>query len=182
MDALVERIRGGDAEAFEALFHAYAVKLRGFAYSYVRSKAVAEELVQDVFFRLWQRRSEWAPGSSVAAYLYRGIRNAAIGHQRHAGVEARWEARTASQIADDDRVASNTGEAGLVGADVAVALERALAGLSADRRRVVLLRWKHGLSYAEIAQVIGSSVKAVEIQLYRTLAALRRAMREAGVG
>src|SRR2546423_12743163 len=68
--ALVARIRAGDEAACEVLFRAYHVPLWRFAYGYVHSREVAEELVQDVFCTLWGERSTWDVRVSVRAWLY----------------------------------------------------------------------------------------------------------------
>ena len=56
--ALVARVRGGDARAYEALFRAYSDPLVRFAERYLKDEGVAEDLVEDVFFRIWERRAE----------------------------------------------------------------------------------------------------------------------------
>ena len=58
----VERIRAGDAGAFEALFHTYHAPLCAFAYRYVGVRDLAEEIVQEVFLFVWERRETWEIG------------------------------------------------------------------------------------------------------------------------
>jgi len=66
---LVPRIRRGDESAFELLYLAHHDELWRFAYAYVRSRDVAEELVQDVFLAVWGTRATWEVNTRVRAWL-----------------------------------------------------------------------------------------------------------------
>src|SRR6266498_3572076 len=83
----LERMRTGDEPAFEALFRAYVEPLCSFAYSYVQSESVAEEIVQDLFARLWERRALLETPRNVQAYLYGATRNRALNYLRDRHVE-----------------------------------------------------------------------------------------------
>src|SRR2546429_607737 len=71
-----DRIRAGDVDAFEALYRKYWQPLYAFAFRYVRSKEDAEEVAQEVFFRIWRGRAQWIPAGAVRNYLYLAVRNA----------------------------------------------------------------------------------------------------------
>ena len=86
---LVARIRVGDEGAFESLYLAHHNELWRFAYSYVRSRDVAEELVQDVFLAVWGTRATWEVSTRVRAWLYASVRHLALNHLRHERVVAR---------------------------------------------------------------------------------------------
>ncbi len=86
---LVERVRVGEAAAFERLFLTYYPSLCGFVDTYVHSEAIAEELVSDLFRRLWEQRERWTPTTSVASYLFGAARNCAIDYLKHQRVEQR---------------------------------------------------------------------------------------------
>src|SRR5689334_20398964 len=81
--ALAVRIRAGDEAAFTALFRSYYPGLCTYVYAYVRSGALAEELVMDVFRKVWEGRERWVLRSTVRAYLFSAAHHAAIGHLRH---------------------------------------------------------------------------------------------------
>jgi hypothetical protein len=63
--AWADRIRAGDMDAFEALYRTYWQRLYAFAFRYVHSKEDAEEVAQDVFFRIWRGRADWVPAGAV---------------------------------------------------------------------------------------------------------------------
>jgi RNA polymerase sigma factor (sigma-70 family) len=87
-----ERIKCGDAAAFEALFRAYYDELCTFAWRYVQCLDAVEDLVQDVFINVWCRRENWILRSTVKAYLYGAVRNEALKYLEHQNVVRRGEA------------------------------------------------------------------------------------------
>ena len=172
----IARIRAGDEAAFEALFHAYFAPLCDFAERYVGAPDVAEELVQTLFFDLWTQRAAWAPRGSARAYLFGAVRNRALNHLRHRRVEERWRAASvrAASVREGHLGAAPADAADEIeAAELRTALARAVARLPERARLVVVLRWQHQLRHAEIAEVLGISVKGVENQLARALRALR---------
>src|SRR6266581_5657244 len=91
--AWADRIRAGDMDAFEALYRTYWQRLYAFAFRYVHSKEDAEEVAQDVFFRIWRGRVDWVPAGAVRNYLYLAVRNAARDRLERAAVARRWGGR-----------------------------------------------------------------------------------------
>jgi RNA polymerase sigma-70 factor, ECF subfamily len=168
-----DRIRAGDMEAFEALYRAYWHRLYAFAFRYVHSREDAEEVAQDVFFRIWRGREDWVPAGAVRNYLYLAVRNAARDRLERAAVARRWgggQVATAAEI-----------ESTLEAAELVAAVERALAELPPKRSAVCKLRLIDGLSYAQIADRLGICEKTVETQLARGLKFLRDRIRPAMV-
>jgi RNA polymerase sigma-70 factor, ECF subfamily len=175
--AIVARIRAGDHEAYEMVFRAYYPPLRVFAERYLQSVDAAKDVVQDVLCAVWTGRARLAVTTSLARYLYGSVRNRSLNQLRRLRIEDRAAVRL---MPDDERTSLETiDEHDPDVVDRASRLARAIAKLSARRRDVLLLRWQRGLTYAEIAEVTGMTVKAVEVQLYRTLRALRRRVRDA---
>jgi len=169
--ALVDRIRAGDMDAFEALYRRYWERLYAFAFRYLRSKEDAEEIVQEVFFRIWRGRAHWVPAGAVRNYLYLAVRNSARDRLERAAVARR---RRISQREPAAEVHPD-----LEAADLVAAVERALTELPAKRAEVCKLRLVAGLSYAEIAQRLGICEKTVETQLARGLKFLRDRLHDA---
>lgn len=168
---LLLRLRGGDAEAFETLVARHLEALLDYAFRLVQSKETAEEVVQDIFAWVWEHRVSLDVHGPVHAYLRHAVRNRAFNHQRQARTQARREAEYARDDADVDtevvhpidRLAHN---------DLAAALHDAIDTLPERRRHIVLLRARH-LSYLEIAEALGISVKTVEAQITRAFHTLR---------
>ncbi len=169
---LPERVRSGDPAAFEALFREYHSPLCGFAYRYVRSSDVAEELVQEVFLDLWERCEEGQQLISPKAYLFTAVRNAAASYLRHQGVAERFEPETVELFMRPEPLP----DAELRSRELSAALERAIARLPERCRLVFTLSREQGLTYAEIAKVLAISAKTVENQMGRAYKALRKAL------
>jgi RNA polymerase sigma-70 factor (family 1) len=168
----VEAIRAGDGSAFESVFHAYHAPLCALAYRYLGARDLAEEMVQEVFLGIWERRETWEVRSSVKGYLCTAVRNAALSYLRHERVVQRserdirnWQApspeRPDLQALEEETVA---------------AVQQAVSRLPDRCRLVFTLHREQGLTYAEVAQVLGISPRTVEVQIGRALKSLRKGL------
>jgi RNA polymerase sigma-70 factor (ECF subfamily) len=164
-----ERIRRGDREAFEALFRAYADDLCGFAACHV-GEGAAEDVVQDVFCDLWNRRADWYPQASVKAYLFGAVRNTAHDHLEHRRVKRAWEAEEKKQV----RMSLPESPADVLQHhELKRAMRQAVEALPERRRLVYRMVRQQGMSYAETAEVLDIAPKTVENQMGRALKTLR---------
>ncbi len=163
---------GCDAASIEALFRAHYSRLCDFVNCYVRSPETASDLVQDLFVHLWERCDAGDVPLLTTAYLYTAARNRALKHLRHRRVVARWAERVASAPLPtgpqaDERLRTR---------EMAEAIRRAIDALPDRCRQIFLLSREKYLSYAEIAEVLGISVKTVETQMWRALKSLRKSL------
>lgn len=168
-DSLAAWIATGDEAAFTALYLRHHAALWKFAYGFVRSADVAEELVQDVFLSLWRRRSELQVDTPAGAWLYGAVRNASRNHLRHHRTSTRLLADAGALAARDATMGSAVPlpDALLAGNDLERDLTTALSELSERSRTAMTLRWKHDMSAAEIAGVLGATPGAVRVLLTR---------------
>ena len=165
---LLARLRDGDASAFDAIFRAWYAPLVRLAEGMLRDRAVAEEIAQDVMLELWRRRETLAPDGTPQAYLFQATRNRALNHLRHLRVVERGEVNAAAELtmpASTDRQ--------LAEEEIDAAVRQAVSSLTPRCREVFELSRVHGLKYAEIAETLGVSVKAVEAQMGKALRVLR---------
>jgi RNA polymerase sigma-70 factor, ECF subfamily len=156
--ALVDRVRAGDEAAFETMFRQHAGRLLDFAYGYTGAKDDAEDVVQAVFAKLWLARERWELRGPLGAYLMLAVRNEVRDRAKHDGVVARHATRGRQAQApsgDEEFEANETG----------AAIQVAIHALAPQRRAVCILRWAHGLSYAEIARALNLAPKTVERHL-----------------
>lgn len=168
---LVRRVREGDPKAFEELFQTYCGPLVNFARRFVVDLAVAESVVQDVFVNTWKRRRHLDPEAGIRAYLYTAVRNQALKQLRHTEVE---------QQSDTSFSETSSGEASpeehWTREDLTRTIQSAVEQLPTRCRTIFIMnRWDQ-LTYQEIAQILGLSIKTVETQMGRALQTLRRSL------
>ena len=164
---LLERVRAGEQAAFEIIFRTHYPQLVGLAEAMLRARAAAEDVVQDVMLELWRRRQDLVLETSLRAYLLRATRNRALNQIRHRRVAERARpealAPAAAPSADQDLEERELGRA----------VARAVSELPERCREVFELSRVHGLKYAEIALVLGISIKTVETQMGKAIRVLR---------
>jgi RNA polymerase sigma-70 factor, ECF subfamily len=162
-------------ERFGILFRQSYPELCSFVVQFVRSGAVAEELVQDLFLRLWERRAEWETELPSRSYLYQSARNRALDHLRHERIVQQTASRSAAEMeAERTETVPNTD---LATQELDLAIRRAIEQLPDRTRQVFVLSRGHGLRYGQIADALGISVKTVEAQMGRALRILRDRLR-----
>lgn len=155
------------AAEFDALVLGNYERLCRFAYRITGSRAVAEDIVQDVFASIW-RRQRALEGSEPLPYLYRAVRNRAISHRRQEHQRAGWLAGLALEHQDDAAPPPAADQA-----DLASAIDQAIAALPERRRLIFAMSREQHLSYGQIAIALEISVKTVETQMGRALRFLR---------
>lgn len=170
--ALVARARAGDQAAFGQIFAEYYPRLVAFARAGLPDGRVevAEETVQDVFLEIWARRESWTIERSLAAYLFRAVRNRVSSERRTLRLETGY---AATIVREPEAATPEKADDHLSEAELEAALAAALAVLPERARQVFLLNRREHLSYAEVAVVLGIAVKTVEMHMARALRALR---------
>lgn len=159
-----------DEKFFEAVFRAHYAGLCSFADSFVRSREVANDLVQELFVDLWERCERGDPPPLAPAYLYTAVRNRALKYLRHRRVVSRW----AEQVAREPAPMGPQADDDVHAAEVARAIREAIDQLPDRCREIFLMSREQNLTYAAIAEILGISVKTVETQMWRALKALRK--------
>ena len=153
----------------EQLFRAQYAELREFAYRYVRSESVAEEIVQDVFLAVWTKRNDLVPRTTMRAYLFAAVRNRALHSTRHAAVARRFEESERAFGGE-----STTRSDDVEDPEQVAALTQAIAALPGRTRLAIELRWLRQMSHAEVAEAMDISIKGVEKLLANGMRLLRR--------
>jgi RNA polymerase sigma-70 factor, ECF subfamily len=168
---LLERLGAGDVAALEALLQRFWPQLLRYLEATLGSADAAQDVAQDTFCRLWERRTQWRVEGSVRGLIFRVAHNLAISAHRSRQAEARAVHAIAAQarLTVVNAAASSDRE-------LRAALERAVAALPLRRREVFVLRCVHDLSYREIAEIMGTSVQTVANQLSHALASLRASL------
>jgi RNA polymerase sigma-70 factor (ECF subfamily) len=163
------RIVEGDVQALEALMAAYASSLTRFAATVVTSASLAEEVVQDVFVRLWDRRASLDASGNVIGYLYRSVRNRALTVARQERTRSAAEAVSSSHRPE---VVGNFAVEALDAEGLRAEILVALQAVPPRCREIFWLIVDGHLRYDEAAGVCGIGVRSVQNQYYKAVAAL----------
>lgn len=167
-DSWAEGLRHDDPEVFEDLFRTLYEDLVAYAQTIVPREPMAEEVVQEVFLRIW-KRDDWECTDDVTGYAYRAVHNRSLNAVRdqrpHAeDPGARTTEALRGYVPVDRQV--HTGQ-------LEEAIEETIQQLPDRRRQIFLLSRRHDLTYAQIADVLDISERTVETQIRRALQALR---------
>lgn len=150
---------------FEKHFREWYSPLCRFAFRVLGRKDLAEDLVQEVFEKVWNRRAQLPEDLSVKSYLFQAVYRSALNAvSRNPYVLIEEQPESADW---------QTGESDLELKDLEIALAKGLEELPEACRQIFLLQREEGLSYKEIAQTLDLSVKTVENQMGKALRILR---------
>ena len=177
-DVAMERYACGDDAAFGAVYDAIAPRLYGYLLRQTHDRARAEDLLQQTMLHIHRARARFLPGAEVTPWAFAIARRLVVDGVRRDRREV---------LADDgepDAGASlDPGADDLVHAqEIADRMQQALAGLPASQRAAFELIKQEGLSVAEAAQVLGTTVSAVKLRAHRAYEALRGALGDLVVG
>jgi RNA polymerase sigma-70 factor (ECF subfamily) len=171
-ELLVRLLKISDSQAFEAIYLRHWKKVYQLALSKVRHPETAEDITQQVFVSLWDRRLE-SEISSLEAYLATAVKYRCISH-----FESRYFRSTVSGLDSAEVCADTATEDSLFHGDLTRAVDRALERLPAKTREVFQLRKLHNYSVREIAGRLGISEKAVEYHITQSIKVMKHELRE----
>lgn len=161
------RLKEGDREAFNQIFDRYHNKLIAYTVTIVKSSAVAKDLVQETFIRLWLNRMNLDPSHSLGGFLHTIARNLALNHLKKAGYDQKLKERIWVEIQDEQE--SDRLEESIFGREISGLLERAIDQLPPQRKKIFILSREEGLSHKEIADILGISRNTVKNQIVSAL-------------
>jgi RNA polymerase sigma-70 factor, ECF subfamily len=169
----VARIRSGDHAAFKALYDRYADVMFAFAYSSLRSRDEAQDVVQDIFLNVWKNRSRWELTTSIRAYLMRGVFNRVATLRRHLRVELAGEDTIVREADESGWAYRTSADRNLDASELAEALERAVSSLPPRAQQAYRLVREQHMSYVEAAHVMGITPHTLEQHMMKALKSLR---------
>lgn len=180
---LLARAKKGEIAAFESLMTAYENRIYSLALRSTGSEQDAADITQEVFLRAWKNLDSFRGDSSLSTWLYRVTSNLCVDFARKKAAEGMPtsiddEESPAADLADPSRMAQP--EAAAENSELREELQFALAQLSEEHRRVVLLRDVAGMTYTDIARTLGREEGTVKSRLARARASLRKILLERG--
>lgn len=166
-------LKNGDMASFELLYKHFHKPLWYFAREILKDADEAEDTVQQVFLTIWERRNEWVLSGPVKSYLFTAVKNTCLKKLDKAGktMHADWENENEHQQAHQKT------ETPLQEKELKKAIETALNRLPEKCRLVFTMSRFGELTYQEIANELGISIKTVENQIGKALGMMRESLK-----
>lgn len=171
---IVEALRQGDEQVFETIFKTYYERLCNYANTILNDMDEAEEMVQGAFLTVWEKHDTLEIHTSVKSYLYRAVHNSCLNRVKHYKVRKTYgdSVKNQTELLHDD--ASQD----LIGSELDAIVANAIDSLPDQCKLVFKLSRFENLTYAEIAEQLGISVKTVENHMVKALKVLREKLKD----
>lgn len=171
---ILQRFQQGDRSAFSFIFTYYYSDLVNFANTFTRDRDAAEEIIQDIFMKLWENRYSLTITSSLKSFLLRSVQNRCIDWIRHLDIRDRYR----NVMTMTPLLMENDTDNYLFYSELRAALEQALDLLPEDISAAFRMNRFDGLTYQEIADKQGISLRSVEVRISKTLQMLREKLKD----
>lgn len=179
-DVLFNQIKSGDQKALEVLFAIYFPRLNDFARNVVKDDVISQDIVQDIFVKVWENRAK-IESINIEAYLFRLVRNRCIDNIKHLKVvnNRMQEIQISSRYEELYRIDFVGNEPYvLIEQELKFKIEETVRNLPERCREVFVLSRMDGLKNREIADKLNISIKNVERHLSRALQDFRKNLSE----
>jgi len=167
---LGKRIRKGDMKAFDLLYDQYSQRLYGFAFSMLKNKEDAKEIIQETFLKLWNKRTTIDSSYSLKSFLFSITYNITIDLLRKRAKDVDFQNQLKHYF---DGEGARTDEL-VIFNELNENLSRLIGELPEQRRKVYMMSREEGMTHKEIATRLGISVKTVENHINLTLKYIRK--------
>lgn len=156
-------IANGDEVAFTHLYNQYGKRLQQFSFSLVRSKETAEEIVEDVFVRLWSNRAQLPSIENLSVYLYVSVKNRSLNSLSD---KARQLVVAPFDFLDTDVTLNDSDPYDLmVTSEMMSNMQKAIDLLPPRCKMIFRLVREDGLKYKEVAEILNISVNTIDVQM-----------------
>lgn len=171
---IIGRIRQGDVKQFESLFRSSYVSLVRYAKTLLKDQDTAEEIVQDLFFRIWKDREKLNIESSLNGYLFRSVHNRCLHFIEHSKIVVKHAEEMSYRQPESAESPSDILNYKELQAKIASIIEK----LPERCGQIFYMNRFEGLKYNEIAEKLSVSVKTVEANMGRALKEFRKELTE----
>jgi RNA polymerase sigma-70 factor (ECF subfamily) len=183
MDTTINnKIIQGDAKAFDNLYKTFYSRLFSFAKSYLWDVDIAENMVQDAFLLLWERRESLKPESNIQAWLLTVVKNNILNHierqKRQTKIESLYSKRVTQELELRILSLKACDPEYMFSTEVTEIIREALAALPEQCRKVITMSRYEEMSNKEIAEQLNITVKGVEYHITNALKKLRLALKD----
>lgn len=178
---LITRIQNNDEKAFEDIFRRYFQVLNEYAVFYTEDPQLSEDIVQDIFLKLWHSRHKISIHTTLKGYLYRSVHNRCIQYLRHKAVEQQHKDSHQAKLQEAilmNRLFFENGITRLFESEIKLLIQKSLDELPEKTREIYILSRKRYLTNKEIAKKKNISEKSVEYHISKVMESLRKYLRD----
>jgi RNA polymerase sigma-70 factor (ECF subfamily) len=169
---LINQLNNGDMGAFRQIYRKYSPILHSFARKFT-DRETAQDMVQDVFMRIWVSRETSPINESLQAYLFRAVRNRCVNHLEHLKIKADYENRQIIDHQIREALYYQSPEQLLIQQEQLDMIKQEIEKLPEKSREVFKMAYFEDKKASEIAEDLHISVRTVETQIYKALKTLR---------
>jgi RNA polymerase sigma-70 factor (ECF subfamily) len=167
------KLKAGDEQGFQTLFLKYYSAMCHFARQFLKDSELAEETVQDMFVKIWEKRETLNIETSVKHYLFRSVRNHCLNQIQHEKIKQQYANMIIESAHQETETDQYFMEVGLI-----QRIEKCIDSLPPKRKEIFRLSREQGLKYKEIAETLDISIKTVEAQMGLALKHLREELKD----
>ena len=165
---LLQKLNENDMSAMEVLYIRYAPQVKSFVSAILKDSADADDIVQDIFLRIWEDRPVVSQANSFNAYLFTMTRNVVYNKLKHDRVHDRYvglESKRTSQDEIEERIMTK---------DLLDQIKEEMERLTEQQRIIYELNRDEDMTYKQIAEKLGISPKTVQYHISNVLAKLKK--------
>ncbi|HWZ04437.1 MAG TPA: RNA polymerase sigma-70 factor [Mucilaginibacter sp.] len=169
---LIDLVTEGSEMAFERFFKTYFKSLHAYAFVTLQDELMAEEIVQQVFYKIWEKKEQFKVHTSVKAFLYKAVHNECLNYLKHQ--KHKVSHQNYVLYANRNQVSNENAAMRVEVSELEARLRKAMNELPEQCRTIFYMSRFDELKYREIASQLGLSVKTVEAQMGKALKVLRK--------
>ena len=170
LSILQSQVAVGDTRAFRQIFDALFSNLTKFSFSFVHSKEAATEIVDELFVQLWVKRDDIMKINDLRVYLYTATKNASLNYISKKAKQIELEPYENLQVQMTDLVSP---EQIMISKEMLQKIKEAIDSLPPRCKLIFKFIREDGLSYSEVAEILGLSIKTIDSQMVIAVARIR---------
>lgn len=178
---VLTKIRKGDIDSFEEIYLDLHPKLYAFCRKYVNDIELAKDIVQDVFFCFWEKRSQLQINSSIPAYLFQMLHNRCLNHLRSEKIRLRYQSSVELKFKETELIYFDELQESHVSIyfkDIEDIYRKSIDSLPESCKKIFFLSRIEGINNKTIAETLHLSIRTVEHQNYLALKILKEQLKD----